>query len=160
VDKQWIMQYAHTQQGWWHYLLYAMAIFVLGMSWRDPNAPPLLLPMFALLFVFVAQLFQTLTVKGSGNALTLRYGPVPLLSKRIGYESIRGVEVERLSWFDGWGIHWVPGRGWTYSLWGFDCVKLKVGNRSIRIGTDDAENLAAFLRQKMEAQRNDAAASL
>lgn len=34
---------------------------------------------------------------------------------------------------------------------GFDCVKVKTTRRTIRLGTDDAEALAAFLAAKMEA---------
>ena len=37
----------------------------------------------------------------------------------------------------------------TYNLWGFDCVKLEVRNRVIRIGSDDVENLVEFLRGKI-----------
>jgi hypothetical protein len=36
----------------------------------------------------------------------------------------------------------------TYNLWGFDCVKLTLGQKIVRVGTDDAENLAKFLRER------------
>ncbi len=51
---------------------------------------------------------------------------------------------------DGWGIHYILGRGWTYNLWGFGCVKLTLGKKVIRVGTDDVENLAQFLRGKVQ----------
>jgi hypothetical protein len=50
---------------------------------------------------------------------------------------------------DGWGIHYVPFRGWTYNLWGFDCVVLQLGSKTVRIGTDDADNLLAFLERQI-----------
>ena len=146
------MDYSHTQQRRWHFVLYAVALFTISLSWVDPNVPPMLLIPVSLLFVVFAQSFRTLTVEDAGHLLMLRYGPIPLLSKRIWYESIQSVEVGRLSLIDGWGIQWVPGRGWTYSLWGFDCVKLRVNNRTIRIGTDDAEDLAAFLRLRSDSR--------
>jgi hypothetical protein len=143
------MGYSHTQHGWWHLLLCAVAVFLLTLPWIDPNVPPLMMMVMALLFFAVAQLFRTLTVEDAGDALQLRFGPLPLISKRIEYRTIRAVELGRLSLLDGWGIHWVPGRGWTYSLWGFDCVILRLDRRTIRIGTDDAQHLASFLREKV-----------
>jgi hypothetical protein len=50
---------------------------------------------------------------------------------------------------DGWGVHWIPGRGTTYNLWGFDCAVLLVNGRIVRIGSDDAEGLVEFLKAKI-----------
>ena len=55
----------------------------------------------------------------------------------------------RSSWIDGWGIHWIPGRGYTYNLWGFSCAKLDVRGRTVRIGSDDADKLVEFLKSKL-----------
>jgi hypothetical protein len=49
---------------------------------------------------------------------------------------------------DGWGIHCVVGRGWTWNLWGFDCVELRVKGTTYRIGSDDADALARFLQSR------------
>jgi hypothetical protein len=65
------------------------------------------------------------------------------------------VERARSSIVDGWGIHVVPFRGTTYNLWGFDCVKLTVGRRTIRVGSDDAARLADFLTRRLAAEPND-----
>ena len=43
----------------------------------------------------------------------------------------------------------MPGRGWTYNLWGFACVKLTLGRKIIRVGTDDAEELGKAIREKI-----------
>jgi hypothetical protein len=51
----------------------------------------------------------------------------------------------------GWGIHYVPGRGTTYNFWGFACVKLVVKGKGVRIGTDDAVQLAEFLRSDIKS---------
>lgn len=49
---------------------------------------------------------------------------------------------------DGWGVHWLPGRGWTFNLWGRDCVEGNTARRRLRIGTDDPEGLANFLTER------------
>ena len=81
----------------------------------------------------------------------MQYGPLPWFRKAVPYTEITAVERGRSTLVDGWGIHWVPFRGWTYNLWGFDCAVLRLGSRIVRIGTDDAENLVAFLQEKIAA---------
>ena len=63
-------------------------------------------------------------------------------------DDIDQVTASRSALIDGWGMHWIPGRGWTFNLWGFDCVELIVSGKPLRIGTDDMENLVAFLESK------------
>ena len=54
-----------------------------------------------------------------------------------------------VSLIDGLGIHYVPFRGWTYNLWGFDCVVLELGKKTLRIGSNDADGLLTFLRSRI-----------
>jgi len=61
--------------------------------------------------------------------------------------------VDRTRFIDGWGIHWIPWRGWTYNLWGFRCVRLKHLGRTIRIGTDDPEGLRDYLADRVRKTR-------
>jgi hypothetical protein len=75
-------------------------------------------------------------------------GPLPVIRKRIRYADITGVEVGRTRIIDGWGVHYMPSRGWTYNIWGFGCVKLTLGRKVIRVGTDDVEGLAEVVREK------------
>ena len=42
----------------------------------------------------------------------------------------------------------MPGRGWTYNVWGIACVKLTLGSKIIRVGTDDTGELAKVIREK------------
>ena len=102
-----------------------------------------------LLFV-IAFSFRWLRVADEGLHLALRYGPLAVFRRRIAFDDIAAAEQSRSSFIDGWGIHWVPGRGWTFNLWGFDCVlvTLKDG-RTVRIGTDDPDGLSRFLRQRL-----------
>ena len=68
------------------------------------------------------------------------------------YSDIVKVEVGRTFLLDGWGIHMSIRGGWVWNLWGRDClvVRFKKGG-TLRIGTDDAENLAALLRKRIES---------
>jgi hypothetical protein len=99
--------------------------------------------------VLTAAMFMWLRIRDEGEYLALRYGPLPLIRKRFRFADITAVEPGRSSILDGWGIHWMPGRGWTYNLWGFRCVTLRLGAKTVRIGTDDPEGLALFLRMKV-----------
>ena len=105
------------------------------------------------ILVTAALMCGSLCVRDEGEWLALRYGPLPILRKRIRYAHITAVEPDRTKVIDGWGIHYIIGRGWTYNLWGFGCVKLTLGKKVIRVGTDDVDNLAEFLKGKVAAGR-------
>ena len=120
-------------------------------AWFVRGAPGMtaIMAIAGALILVLAVSLKTLTVQDEGEALAIRFGPVPLFSKTITYPDITAAEPDRTTLIDGWGIHYVPWRGWTWNLWGFDCVKLTLGRKVIRIGTDDVENLVAFLRGKI-----------
>jgi hypothetical protein len=145
------MGYRHTQTAPLHYLLYAVAAGMVAGAWscRSDPADYWVLLGAALVIVLSALSFQHLTVADEGDFLALRYGPLPLFRKHIAYADITAVERSRSSWLDGWGIHYLPGRGRTYNLWGFDCAKLRLGRKIIRVGSDDADHLVAFLQTKL-----------
>jgi hypothetical protein len=149
------MTYDHTQRGYFHWLLLVIALVEGTIAWLTRGLPPefvsWLLGGMAVLFFLLGLAFMHLHVYDGGDRLEMRFGPLPLLHGSIRYDAITGVEPGRTSVIDGWGIHWVPGRGWTYNLWGFGCVAVQQGNRTTRVGTDDVEGLAAFLRTKCAA---------
>ena len=146
------MTYRHTQYGRWHYLflVFAAAILVAGwltrrefgawLSHRELVILNLVLGIAAI-FALCGLAFGSLTISDEGEYMSIRFGPLPLLRKRIRYADITGVERGRTSIIDGWGVHYVPYRGWTWNIWGFDCVKVTLGRKVIRVGTDDAEGL-------------------
>lgn len=144
------MSYNRTQNGRWHYILFALAAAMLGGAWLSGRAPAVVgLCLFtAAVFAACGLMFGSLTVRDEGQWLALRFGPLPVARKQIRYDAITAVDAGRSSLLDGWGIHFMPGRGWTYNIWGFACVKVTLGRNVIRIGSDDAENLANFLREK------------
>lgn len=143
--------YEHTQKAPLHWLLYPPALLMLAAAGLNRGQIPLALILLgaAGLLLTLAFCFQRLTVRDEGSWLAIRYGPLPLFRTRIPYADISSAEPGRTSWIDGWGIHWIPGRGYTYNLWGFSCAKLAVRGRTVRIGSDDAARLVEFLKSKM-----------
>ena len=65
------------------------------------------------------------------------------------YRDIEKVEIGRTTILDGWGIHLSLRGGWVWNIWGRDCVVIHRRKGITRIGTDDAENLARFLKRKI-----------
>ena len=143
--------YQHTQPGPFHFLLYAIGLAMLVGAWFAHDEPVALwvLSIAGVVMWVLAFSFHHLTVEDEIDSLAIRFGPLPLLHKRIAYDRITSVEAGRTSLVDGWGIHYVPGRGWTYNIWGFGCAKLTLGNKVIRVGSDDVENLVRFLQTRI-----------
>ncbi len=143
--------YQHTQRSPLHLLLYLPAAFSFVLAWqiRNDAAPSLVVAIVAVLLLVLSFSFQTLTVSDHGEYLDVRYGPLNLFGARIGYRDITAVEPSTTSLIDGWGIHFIPFRGWTLNLWGFECVKITRHNKIIRVGTNDSDNLVDLIRKKM-----------
>lgn len=151
--------YRHVQNSPLHFLIYLLAAFMFVVAWqlRGDVAPSIVVGVVAILMFLLALSFQTLTVADGGDHLDIRYGPLNIFGTTIKYADIKSVEPGTTSLIDGWGIHFVPFRGWTFNLWGFECARITVtGDKVIRIGTDDSENLVRLLREKL--QSSDASA--
>jgi hypothetical protein len=132
-------------------LLHGVAAVVLVSSlWVRPWEATIM-AFAAGLMILCGFCFRSLTIADEGEWLAVRFGPLPFFGTSIRYADISDAQPGRTSWIDGWGIHYLPGRGWTYNLWGFRCVVLRMVNRSIRLGTDDPDNLAHFIRQRIGA---------
>ena len=140
--------YSHTQKAPLCLLVYALAAVFLALGWFVQDAPPIpwLFPPIGLLMLVVAASFHHLTVEDQGDVLSVRFGPIPLFRKTVKYSDIESVEVGRTLLLDGLGIHMSIRGGWVWNIWGRDCVVVHFRNGgTLRIGTDDAENLAGFL---------------
>jgi hypothetical protein len=149
------LTYRHTQNGPWRWLLYLLVVVFFAVGWGVRSEWPLsiiLLGAGMLMLVFAFS-FQHLTVEDEGDQLAIRFGPFPLFHKRIRYDSIRDVEKGRTTVLDGWGIHWIPWRGWVWNIWGFDCVVLHLNGGTLRVGTDDPDGLVEFLRSRITIAR-------
>lgn len=144
------MTYSHTQRSPLHYLLFVVAagLAVGAIAFVEQPLVATIFAIAAALSTLFAFCFASLTVSTDQDRLHLKFGPLPLFRRSIEYATITQAEVGQTSIIDGWGVHYIPGRGWTYNLWGFGCVVIRTGNSTIRIGTDDAENLLAALQTK------------
>lgn len=150
-----LVGYQHKQTSPLFSLLIFFAGLLVVIAWsanQDPTAKLILMPV-AVVFLLLAFCFFSLTTSVIGSHLQLRYGPIPLFGIRFDLSSIDQVVVDTTSIIDGWGIHYIPFRGWTYNLWGFRCVRIQMGNQTVRIGTNDAENLA--IQIELAKQRLD-----
>ena len=148
-------QYDHIQRGKLHYILHVSALAVAAICLLTIPAAAGQIRIYiavgiAALLEFFAFSCITLRVYDDENCLRLKYGPLPLMKRHIAYEEIVATKPSRSKFIDGWGIHYIPGRGWTYNLWGFDCVELTMTDSKIsRVGTDDPAGLNAFLKGKI-----------
>lgn len=143
--------YQHTQVGRIHWLVAAIGVVevALGLLAETPSYVAMLLLVIGTSFLVLAVSFRQLTVREAGDRLELRFGPLPLFRRTVAYAAITSFEVSRSRWIDGLGIHRIPGRGWTWNLWGFDCVELQTLRGPLRIGTDDPRGLAAHLEERV-----------
>ncbi|MDA9857129.1 hypothetical protein N9D23_03355 [Rubripirellula sp.] len=144
------VEYSHTQRAPLCLVLYGFGVFCgLLLSSVDDPVGMALCTSFSLLFAVLGGAFHYLKVEDNGEELAIRFGPIPLFGRKLEYAEIQEVEVSRTILLDGWGIHYSLRGGWVWNLWGFDCVAIGLRNGGIlRIGTNDPENLASFLKQK------------
>ena len=148
--------YDHTQRGNLHWVCHASSLITLLVTVlvSPREAAAIAYPIIGLtitMIEFFAFTCMTLRVYDDRDQLALKFGPLPLLGKRLPYEDMATTEPGRSKFIDGWGVHYIPGRGWTYNLWGFDCVKITMmDDKVIRVGTDDTDGLHAFLQQRIQ----------
>jgi hypothetical protein len=144
-------EYSHKQTAPLCLLIYTLAVVFIALGFIVEKAPPIqwLLPPIELLMFVVAASFHHLTVEDQGKMLSVRFGPVPLFRKTVKYSDIVNVEVGQTLLLDGLGIHMSIRGGWVWNIWGRDCVVVHMKQGPLRIGTDDAKNLAAFLAQRI-----------
>jgi len=126
-------------------LLPAIPMAVLALL---PDAMPglfrLMLGAGAASLILLSRCFAWLETRDDGDALRVRFGPLSLFSLRVPYADIRTAARCRSALIDGWGIHYIPGRGWTWNLWGRECVELELASgKRIRVGSDDPDGLLA-----------------
>jgi hypothetical protein len=152
--------YDHVQRGRFHWLVYAIAALSLwaGIAILNGTMEPesgsgdaalWIFFVMAALMLLLGMSFQYMRVRDCGDALEINFGPLPLLRKQVRYADITSVTRARTSWLDGWGIHLMLGRGWTWNLWGRDCAELSINGSRFRVGTDDADGLVSFLEERI-----------
>ena len=146
-----VTDYSHTQRGPLCLILYGSAVVCLVLAWMGRDVTGFYIAGgVGLLLAFMAAAFHHLTVEHQGQELAVRFGPLPLFQRTVLYAEIRSVGVGRTLILDGWGIHYSIRGGWVWNLWGRDCVVLHLRHGTLRIGTDDALNLARFLQGQID----------
>ena len=145
--------YSHTQTNPWQAFFFIMPAMATVAAWFLRSEPAVFAGAIVMsgLLLIVACSFQSLTVFDNGDHLRVRFGPIGLFGSRIYYRDITSAKAGLTALIDGWGIHYVPFRGWTMNLFGFECVKIAKGARVLRIGSDDSENLARFLTERISS---------
>lgn len=146
--------YKHIQHAPLCLLLYLPALIFFATGWflRNEQPVPWLFPPIGVLMLLFAASFHHLAVEDKGDRLSVSFGPIPLFRRTIRYDDIVSAEIGRTAVLDGWGIHWSLRGGWVWNIWGRDCVVLQLRKGILRVGTDDAENLAEFLNQTIGKQ--------
>ncbi|MEK6236672.1 MAG: hypothetical protein N2C14_18340 [Planctomycetales bacterium] len=152
------MKYDHTQNAPLNLILSAVGFALLVAAWKIPaQGANLVLMIMAAIFFLLALMFGCLTVRVQGDELLVQFGPLPLFRRGVRYADVQSVKRGRTTVFDGWGIHISPSGGWTWNLWGFDCVDVHFTNGGrLRIGSDDADRLESFLTRQLEQIKNSA----
>jgi hypothetical protein len=129
--------------------MFALILGVVAWLFRQEPVLPLILGVVGLIMLVIGASFQHLTVSDTGDALAISFGPLPMFHKTIRYVDMESVEVGQTTFLDGWGIHASLRGGWVWNIAGWDCVVIHYHGEILRVGTDDAENLAQFLRTKL-----------
>jgi hypothetical protein len=144
--------YSHTQKAPLCLIFYGSALLSFAVAWALPPVPQFPNKLIAfgigLVLALFGSMFHHLTVVDKGDFLAIRFGPVSLFRRTVRYTDIEKVEVGRTLLLDGWGIHYSVRGGWVWNLWGRSCVVVHLKKGVLRIGTDDAENLARFFEER------------
>ncbi len=147
--------YRHTQRAPWYISLFALAALMANIAWvarAEPEAAAILLAS-ALVVAVLGFSMQHLTVSDEGDRLAISFGPLPLFRHRIRYDDMVAVELGRTPILHGWGIQWTPWRSQAWSLSAGPCVIIRRRRGRLKLGTDDADRLAEFLRQRIAEPR-------
>ena len=145
--------YSHAQESPLYLILFGSSIPFFVAHWLAREQPVVVAVMIGpgLLLALLGLAFHHLTVEERAIDWRSALDRSPSLETSIRYADIQRVEVGRTMILDGWGIHRSPRHGWVWNLWGRDCVVIHRQRGVLRVGSDDAENLAGFLKGKMGA---------
>ena len=143
--------YEHTQPGYairWGLGLGALVVLVTTLPLMLIQRAFVIVPVLVIaILVAIGLLFHAMTVQVSDAYLTLWFGP-GVLKRRWVLEEIVQVKAVRNPWWYGWGIHWVPGRGWIYNVAGWEAIEIERTRGSrVRIGTDEPQALLAAVKK-------------
>lgn len=125
--------YRHKQFSLWPLL--AIGIFAL-LRRKKPRSSFLALGV-ALLTMQLSALTTRVDERGVSwnSGLSLPSGEIP-------FDEIADVRMTQTEFWEGFGIHWMPQRGWLWKVSGRDAVTIRKKNGGmITLGSDDAAGL-------------------
>jgi len=136
-----------------HRLMGALISFALGFGVVLTATAVILVPvqhvvvgLVVVILLLCIFLFWSLTVEVTEDELVVSFGP-GVIRKRFRIEDIHDAQIVRNPWYYGWGVRLTP-HGWLFNVSGFDAVELeRTGNRKLRIGTDDPEQLLTAIQR-------------
>jgi hypothetical protein len=141
------VRYHHTQRGKLMIIMLPLAaVTCAAVGYLDPPHPAQwVLWGLAIMFVAMAWIFSSLTIEVTEDEVHWHFGP-GLWSYRMPRTDIETAQVVRNTLLNGFGIRMRPGFR-LYNVSGFDAVELRLKSGDVRrIGTDDAQGLAAALQ--------------
>lgn len=127
--------------------------FAVAMLLPMPLVPALVLAGSGLFTTTLCMCFSRLVVRDDGEHLVVEFGPIPGFGLRLPYADLVSVRRGRTTFLEGWGLKYSWREGWTFNIWGYDCVLVEtVHGRKYRIGTPDPDGLIEFLQEVCEGQ--------
>lgn len=140
--------YQHTQTGYVIIFSLGVGLFFVAQLMFSPNF--YWASMTAMIILAVCWvLFFTMTVMIDNDVLEVWFGS-GLIRKRFSLKEIESCKVVRNPWYYGWGIHWIPKRGWLFNVSGFYAVEIKMKNGTkYRIGTNVPSELEDVIRKSI-----------
>jgi len=144
------------QTGWLISAAFVMAIFLFTglILWSDiPTDESVVLWFLIPLMLIPLLLFYRLLVEADHAEIRISFG-IGLIRKSWQMSDIESVSVVRNSILHGWGIHYTLNTT-IYNISGFDAIELSFRGkrRRVRIGTNEAEKLAAYINSVIAGKR-------
>jgi hypothetical protein len=137
-----MLKYKHTQIGYTIIFTFLLALIVISMTFYLEKVPMGTWVAMILFIIVIELLFATLMVEIDEENIKLKFG-IGIISKKFFLKDIKSYCIVKNKWYNGWGIHGHPGKGWLYNVSGFDAVEIRMEDGMIyRIGTDEPEILA------------------
>lgn len=140
------VRYSHRQLGRATLIVGACLCLGLGLAALSGSegARWAFLASLALVPVIVL-VFGCLRIEVTDTELRWDFGWLGWPRWRVPLEQVVGVDADRQSWLEGWGIR-ITLRGMLYSIGGLDTVRITQRNgKSFRLGTNDLPGLIAAL---------------
>ena len=147
-----VERYHHRQRAPLCWLLYAAGIWIGTSAYVVRQQEPIVaavLIVSAIVTLVASANFHWLLVSDQGDALSVRFGPLPIFRRQVIYDEITAFRAARTTLADGWGIHYSLGhRAWVWNLWGRDCVLIDFRGKRLCLGTDDTAGLLELLEAR------------